>query len=117
MRSFLLGVVLVVAAGVAWAAEPPGAANVPLNFSGDAKAILPASGGASAVAGQRIMACLSMRVYRMRKDLDRGSVIPANPEEVAFGPSDFDANNIVGYSTCQRAEKYAVKTTDPRPER
>jgi len=56
-----------------------------------------------------------MRTYRVRKGLDPGSAIPVHPEEVALGPDDFDANNIVGYSTCQPAERFGLKTTDWRP--
>jgi hypothetical protein len=51
--------------------------------------------------------CLSMRTYKVRKNMDRGSVIPANPKEAAFDPND-----IIGYSTCQPAGKFAVKTTE-----
>jgi hypothetical protein len=51
-------------------------------------------------------ACFFMRTYRVRTDMDRGSVLPANPSEVSFDPHD-----IVGYSTCQRAQKFALKST------
>jgi len=72
----------------------------------DSKMILPATAQRTRTAGaDNDRACFSMRTYRVRTDMDRGSVLPATPSEVAFDPND-----IVGYSTCQRAQKYAVKS-------
>src|SRR5215469_4786058 len=97
MRGLLLGLLFLMASvAVALAADP--AAGEFLN---------------SGQPGHTV--CFSIRTYRVRKGLDRGSVIPAHPEEVALGPDKFDANNIVGYSTCQPAERFGVKTTDQRP--
>ena len=51
-------------------------------------------------------ACFMMRTYRVRKNMDRESAIPTAPNQAAFNPDD-----IVGYSTCQKASKFEVKST------
>lgn len=117
MRGLLLGLLFLMASvAVASAADPAAASSGSLPSSGDAKAIVPATGETFLNPGQpRHTVCFSIRTYRLRKGLDRGSVIPAHPEEVGLGPDEFDANNIVSYSTCQPAERFGVKTTDQRP--
>jgi len=117
MRGLLLGLLFLMASvAVALAADPAAASSGSFPSSGDRKAIVPATGETFLNSGQPgHTVCFSMRTYRVRKGLDRGSVIPAHPEEVALGPDKFDANNIVGYSTCQPAERFGVKTTDQRP--
>lgn len=117
MRGLLLGLLFLVASvAVALAADPTAASSGPLPSSGDAKVIVPATGETFLDSGQpKVTYCLSMRTYRVRKGLDRGGVIPVDPEKVGLGPGDFDANNIVGYSTCQRADRFELKSADPRP--
>ncbi|HKD01924.1 MAG TPA: hypothetical protein VKB77_05840 [Terriglobales bacterium] len=117
MRGLLLGLLFLMASvAVALAADPAAASSGSLPTSGDAKVIVPATGETFLGSGQpRDTFCFSIRTYRVRKGLDRGSVIPAHPEEVALGPDDFDASNIVGYSTCQPAERFGLKTSDRRP--
>jgi|SRR5215469_3644943 len=116
MRGLLLSLLFLMASvAVALAADPAAASSGSLP-STEAKVIVPATGETFLNSGQpRHTFCFSIRTYRVRKGLDRGSVIPAHPEEAALGPDDFDANNIVGYSTCQPAERFGVKTTDQRP--
>ena len=116
MRGLLLGLLFLMASvALALAADPAAGSSGSLP-SAEAKAIEPATRETFVASGQpNDTYCLRMRTYRVRKGLDRGSVIPAHPEEVALGPDEFDANNIVGYSTCQPAERFGVKTTDQRP--
>ena len=116
MRGLLLGLLFLMASvALALAADPAVASSGSLP-SAEAKVIVPATRETFVASGQpNVTYCLRMRTYRVRKGLDRGSVIPAHPEEVALGPDDFDANNIVGYSTCQPADKFELKTTDWRP--
>lgn len=114
MRAWFLSLFFLMAsAGIAWAADPPAAS---LNPAGDPGVVLPATHGTHMKPGRSgDTYCFRLRTYRVRKGLDRGSLLPADPEETAFNPQDFDADNIVGYSTCQRAEKFELKTTDQRP--
>jgi hypothetical protein len=104
----LLGLSL---APLSFAVDPPSDAKAQPAFTNDSSMILPATGEQvryGSAAGDR--ACFSMRTYRVRRDMDRGSLIPATPSEAAFDPDD-----IVGYSTCQRAGKFGVKSTDAAP--
>ena len=57
-------------------------------------------------SGSNILSCYRMRTYRVRKNLDRNSVIPATPDDASFDP-----DYIVSYSTCQRADKFDFHTT------
>jgi hypothetical protein len=96
---------------LSFAVDPPADARTQPGFTNDSSMILPVTGeqvryGSS--AGDR--ACFFMRTYRVRRDMDRGSLIPATPSEAAFNPDD-----IVGYSTCQRAGKFGVKSTEAAP--
>ena len=119
MRGLLLSLLFLMASVVlALAADPAAASSgsLPSPSSGDAKVIAPATRETFVASGQpNVSYCLRVRSYRVRKGLDRSSAIPVHPEEVALGPDDFDANNIVGYSTCQPAERFGLKTTDWRP--
>ena len=101
----LLGMV---ASGVAFASDPQPRARAQANVTLDSSMILPATANWTQ-AGQPVnyRACYTMRTYRVRTDFDRGSVIPVKPEEANFDPD----NIIVGYSTCQQAEKFGVKST------
>lgn len=93
--------------GAAFAGDSQLPPDVHPNFSLDSQMILPATADpAKLTAGDISHACFSMRTYRVRKDMDRGSVLPATPDQVSFDP-----DSIVGYSTCQSAAKYTVKTT------
>jgi hypothetical protein len=85
------------------------AGNAGLNFSIDSQAILPTADSNPAMGRDgkdNGNLCYRMRTYRVRADLDRGSVIPV-PNEAGFDPDRM----IVGYSTCQQAGKFAVKST------
>ena len=94
-------------APVAFATDPPSPASEKPSFNLDSSMILPTGERPLTLRPLEDHSCFSMRTYKVRKDMDRGSVIPANPAEVAFDPDD-----IIGYSTCQRAGKFAVKTTE-----
>lgn len=111
MRMSLVAVLGLALAPLAFAVEPPASLKTQPSFTNDSSMILPATGEQvrnGSAAGDR--ACFSMRTYRVRRDMDRGSLIPATPSEAAFDPDD-----IVGYSTCQRAGKFGVKSTDAAP--
>ncbi len=95
------------ATGLAFASDPQPASNTQANLTIDSKMILPVTGERERfTAGGDDHACFMMRTYRVRKNMDRESVIPTAPSQAAFNPDD-----IVGYSTCQKAGKFAVKTT------
>lgn len=95
------------ASGLAFASDPQPASNPEANFAADSKMILSATGNRDRFANEgEGHACFLMRTYRVRKNMDRGSAIPTAPNQTAFNPDD-----IVGYSTCQKAEKFAVKST------
>ena len=99
--------VVLAATSAAFASDPQVAMNGKMNFVGDSGMILPASGEqVRTESAGNDRACYTMRTYRIRKDLDRESVIQVKPDEVAFDP-----DNIIGCSTCQRAGKFAVKST------
>ncbi len=95
----------------AWAADPRPAENPGLNAGGDSRAILPLTttmtewNPLSGKDDDRV--CYRMRTYRIRKDLDRESVIRVRPDDATFDP-----DNVIGYSTCQRAGKYGVRSTE-----
>jgi len=96
------------ATGLAFASDPQPASNAQANPSTiDSKMILPVAGERGRfAAGSEDHSCFMMRTYRVRKDMDRDSVIPTAPSQASFNPDD-----IVGYSTCQKAGKFGVKTT------
>ncbi len=96
-----------VATGSAFAGDPPATPNGQANFPLDSRMILsPAGEHGRSTSTDEGHDCFMMRTYRVRKDMDRSSVIPAKPGEAAFSPDD-----IVGYSTCQKASKFGVKST------
>ncbi len=96
------------ATGLAFASDAQPAANARANLTMDSKMILPVAGERERfTARSEDHACFMMRTYRVRKDIDRQSVIPTTPNQASFNPDD-----IVGYSTCQRAGKFGVKTTE-----
>ena len=96
------------ATGLAFASDPKPATNTQASLTMNSKMILPVSGEREPfTAGNEDHACFMMRTYRVRKDMDRDSVIPTAPTQAAFNPDD-----IVGYSTCQKAGKFAVKTSE-----
>jgi len=95
----------------AYAADPQPAPGAAKAFSADSQMVISISRGrvpSGEPAGDH--ACFSMRTYRVRKDLDQGSLIPAEPTQ-----AEFDPDNIVAYSICQPAGKYVVKSTSPDP--
>lgn len=100
----LLSVVLTVAA---FAADPQPATQPSVNNL-DLRMALPAAESFSSLSksGSNVLSCYRMRTYRVRKNLDRNSVIPATPDD-----ANFDPDSIVSYSTCQRAEKFDFRTT------
>ncbi len=96
------------ATGLAFASDPQPATNAQAKLTLDSKMILPVAGEPERfAAGVEDHACFMMRTYRVRKDMDRESAIPTAPNQASFNPDD-----IVGYSTCQRSGKFAVKTTE-----
>jgi hypothetical protein len=97
-----------VASGVAFGSDSRPRAKAQENVMLDSSMILPATVDWNQV-GQpgNYRACYTMRTYRVRTDFDRDSVIPVKPEEANFDPDSI----IVGYSTCQQAEKFGVKST------
>jgi hypothetical protein len=96
------------ATGIAFATDPQPVSNTQANLAIDSKMILPVAVERERfTAGSEDHACFMMRTYRVRKDMDRQSVIPTTPNQASFNPDD-----IVGYSTCQRAGKFGVKTTE-----
>lgn len=100
----LLGLV---GTGSASAGDPPPASNGQANFTADSGMILPATSERTrSASANEDHACFMMRTYRVRKNMDRDSVIPTAPNQAAFNPDD-----IVGYSTCQKASKFGVKST------
>ena len=90
----------------ALAAEPQPAAQTPVSNPDSGMAIPTTTASLSNKPADKVLACFRMRTYRVRKDLDRNSVIPATPDEVTFDP-----DTIVSYSTCQRADKFDFRTT------
>jgi hypothetical protein len=72
----------------------------------NSKLMFPSLDSSSLPTKDRTVYCLSLRTYRVRKDIDRKSVIPATPDE-----ANFDPDSIVSYSTCQRAEKFDLHKT------
>ena len=96
------------ASGLAFASDPQPVSNTQANLTVDSKMILPVAGKRErATAEGEDHTCFMMRTYRVRKNMDRESVIPAAPSQASFNPDD-----IVGYSTCQKAGKFGVKTTE-----
>lgn len=93
-------------ASAALAADAPPAGSQLLNPAVDAQGILQANDWSYLRGKDHDKICYRMRTYRVRKDLDRESVIRTQPEDAAFDP-----DYIVGYSTCQRAGKYGLKST------
>jgi len=95
------------ASGLAFASDPQPSSNSQTNFKADSKMILSASGDRDrSTSDGDSRACFMMRTYRVRNNMDRESAIPTAPNQTAFNPDD-----IVGYSTCQKASKFAVKST------
>lgn len=90
----------------AFGADPQQPATPSVGATLDAKSILPATDFSSSPTKGNTVFCLRLRTYRVRKDLDRKSLIPATPDEVTFDP-----DSIVGYTTCQRAEKFDLRKT------
>ena len=106
-KVILVALLGLVAMGSAYASDPKPAANPQTNLVVDSKMILPAVGERERfTAGGEDHTCLMLRTYRVRKGMDRDSVIPTAPDHTSFDPDD-----IVGYSICQKAGKFAVKTT------
>ena len=101
----LLGLVV---SSSAFAGDPPQTSNGQANFAVDSSMILPATDqGTRSASADEDHTCLMMRTYRVRKNnIDRSSVIPTAPNQAVFNPDD-----IVGYSTCQKASKFGVKST------
>ena len=96
------------ASGLAFASDPQPASNTQANFTVDSKMILPVTGERERfTAGGDNHACYMMRTYRVRKDMDRASMIPSAPNQTSFNPDD-----VVSYTTCQKASKFGVKTTE-----
>ncbi len=95
------------ATGLAFASDPQLTSDRQASFTADSRMILPAAGErVRSASADEDHACFMMRTYRVRKDMDRDSVIPTAPNQAAFNPDD-----IVGYSTCQKASKFGVKST------
>jgi hypothetical protein len=104
--SLLAALISMVLAVPAFAADPLPPAAPPAANVLDSQSILPATVLPSLPGKDGTTLCYRMRTYRVRKDLDRDSVIHVRPDEVTFDP-----DSIVGYSTCQRAEKFDLHTT------
>ena len=91
----------------AFAADAQPAIQSPVNHPDWRIALpLPQSLSTANQSGSNVLSCYRMRTYRVRKNLDRNSVIPATPDD-----ANFDPDSIVSYSTCQRAEKFDFRTT------